>query len=99
MQKELLKEYVKLQQKIDELDAVKTALREKILKELSKTPEKKEKTEWGIFTAVSITKWVYTEAVKRLEDKVKIAKDKEQKKGLAKPIVSESLRFSPQKEN
>ncbi len=98
MKKELLSEYVKIQQKIDELDAVKTALREKILKDLAKTPEKKEVTDWGTFTVVPLTKWEYTPAVKALEDKVKIAKDKEQKKGLAKAVVSESLRFTVKKD-
>lgn len=97
MSNEIFGEYVKIQKKIDELDAIKVALREKILKEVSKNPEKKEVTEWGNFTVAATTKWEYSEAVKKLEDKVKISKEKEQKKGIAKASVSESLRFIPKK--
>jgi hypothetical protein len=97
MKKELLSEYAKIQERIDALDAVKEALRDKILKEIKKTPDQKEESRWGTFLLVVRPMWTYTPAVKTLEEKVKALKEKEQKKGLATAVHAESLRFIPSK--
>ncbi len=97
MQKELLSEYVVLEAKFKALEDEKRALREKILVNLKENDLTKVDSEYGSFTVCTKTSWKYSEKVKTLEEKVKIAKDKEQKKGIAESSTSEYLLFKENK--
>jgi hypothetical protein len=95
MKKELLSEYAKIQERIDALDAIKEALRDKIIKEIKKSPDHKEESKWGTFLLTVRPTWTYSPAVKTAEVKLKDLKEKEQKKGIATSVGVESLRFIP----
>ena len=49
--------------------------------------------EYGTISRGVRTSYKFTEAIKKLEDKVKIKKDEEIKKGLAEPKTTEYLSF------
>ncbi len=49
----------------------------------------------GGYTVSRRSAWIYTDAVKALEEKVKLAKVKEQQKGLAEEGTTEYLVFTP----
>ena len=98
MQKELLKEYVKLETKFKELEEQKKALREEIVQAMRKEKMEKVETDFGSFTICYKSSYAYTDAIKKLEDKVKIAKIKEQEKGIAEKTTSEYLLFKAPKE-
>ncbi len=99
MNQKLLAEYVDLQKTIDDLTAKKDALRVGILDGLKKENIEKLKDDTlGTFSVAHRSSWKYSPAVTKLEEKVKIAKNKEQEKGLAKETVSEHLLYTPIKE-
>jgi hypothetical protein len=75
-----LAEALKLQK---EIDAQVTALKAEMLAYLQERGATKVTTEYGSFTVATRTSYTYTEAVKKLEEKTKLAKVKEEQKGLA----------------
>lgn len=93
MQKELLSKYVKLEEKFKSLEEEKKLLREEIVEDFKKNKLEKVESDWGSFTICEKKSWKYSDKIKSLEDKVKIAKDKEQKKGIAEMSTSEYLLF------
>lgn len=84
---EVMVEKRKLEEKLDELKSV-------IIQSLKKEPEQKKETDFGSFTLNARKQWVYTDKVKKMEEKVLIAKDKEQKQGVAKALTSEYVTFT-----
>lgn len=94
MLKELLKAYADIDLEFKLLEEKKAEAREKILVELKKNELEKVETDFGRFTVAHKTTWKYTDAVAKIADKLKIAKAKEEQKGLAKPVVSEYLLFT-----
>jgi hypothetical protein len=90
---ELLRKYVMLELSFKALEEQKKALREEIVEDFKKKGLEKVNSEFGSFTICNKTSWKYSESIKSLENKVKIAKDKEQKKGIAKVTISEYLLF------
>lgn len=89
------KEYADIELQIKYLEAKKALLKNDILKEDFKSVS----YEYGKFTK-SITKsYKYTDKVKALEEKVKLAKDREQQKGIATVVESPRLTFTPPKMN
>ena len=98
MQNTLLKEYVKLEEKFKALETEKKELRTKIVEDMTKAKMEKIETDFGSFTICQKASWKYTEAVEKIEDRLKIARIKEQEKGLAKRSVTEYLLFTAPKE-
>lgn len=97
MQNKLLVEYAVLDKHFKELEKERDILRDAIVESLKKDNLDKVESSYGDFTIAKKTSWSYTAKVKAMEDKVKIAKDKEQKKGLAKASVTEYLLFKENK--
>lgn len=98
MNNSLFKEYAKLEIQYAELQKTKESLREKIVSELKKEGVEKAETDFGIFTRAKKISYEYTDAIRKLEEKTKLAKVKEQNSGKAKAVESEYLRYTPQKE-
>jgi hypothetical protein len=95
-----LNEYVKLESEFKALEMMKTDLRGKILEAFEKNKiDKMEDPTLGTFSVAHKTTWTYSPAVKTLEDKVKIAKVKEQEKGVAKAVESNYLLYNKPKDN
>lgn len=90
---DILKRYAKLNASLKELEAKKDLLRDEIVKDFKKRKVEKEETAYGNFTIGHRLSWIYSEEIKKLEDKVKIAKDKEQKKGIAESSTTDYLLF------
>lgn len=97
MQNKLLVEYAVLDKHFKELEIERELLREAIIEDLKKNHLDKIESSYGNFTIGRKKNWIYTIKVKALEDKVKIAKDKEQKKGLAEATITEYLVFKENK--
>lgn len=93
----LYKEYVKIEAKYIELSAKRDLLRSEILEAMKKENIDKDATQYGTFSRAYRASWQYTDAVKMLEDKVKITKKKEEESGKATKVESEYLRFSAPK--
>ena len=94
MNKALFKKYATIQQKISLLEEAKQELRSDILLEMQKSKVEKAETDYGIFTHAVRRTWMYTDEVKKLEEKVKIAKVKEEQKGLAKEKKTDYLLYT-----
>ena len=88
---DLLKRYSELELAFTKLEEERTALRSQIVGEFVKNKVEKEETTYGSFTLGRRSSYTYTEKIKLLEDKVKIAKHKEVEKGLAKEKITEYL--------
>lgn len=97
MQNKLLVVYAVLDKQFKELEEQRDLLREAIVEDLKKNNLDKIESSYGNFTIARKMVWTYTAKVKALEDKVKIAKDKEQKKGLAESSITEYLVFKENK--
>lgn len=93
MNKDLLKEYYKLELKFRELENEKKLLRDSIVEDFRKNKLDKVESDFGSFTICEKKSWKYSEKIKSLEDKVKIAKDKEQRKGIAEASITNYLLF------
>lgn len=87
----LLEQYVILDGEYKALESKREALREEILFDLKKNKKESVKMSFGVFTVVKKKLWKYTPAIKKIEDRLKIAKAKEQEKGLAE--VSSTIEF------
>jgi flagellar biosynthesis chaperone FliJ len=82
MEKKLLASYVKIEAKLKALAEEKEAIRDEIMTALSNEGIDKAETD------------TYSPAVKVLEEKVKLAKVKEEQNGKAVQKVSEHLRYT-----
>lgn len=76
-----------------ELATKEEVIKEALLEEMAKANVQKVSLEHGTISKGSRTNYKFTEAVKKLEDKVKIKKDEEIKQGLATATVVEYLMF------
>ena len=94
----LLKEYALNEEKLKSLEAKKEELREQIVNEMKVKKVDKVESDLGLFTIGRRLSWKFTEAVKKIEEKLKIAKAKEQEKGIATSSVTEYLVFTKPKE-
>lgn len=92
------KEYAAIMAKISDLEKERDELKGVLIEKLKDEPENKKKFDWGNFTLAFRKNWSYSDKVKAMEEKVKIAKDKEQKKGIAKATVTEFVMFTIPKE-
>ena len=92
------KEYIELEAQLAILEEKKKTLRENILADLTAQGKDKDETEYGVFSVCHKTNWVYTATVKKMEEKVKLEKIKEQEKGKAKASQTSYLMFKKQDE-
>lgn len=92
------KEYATLMEKIGELEKERDDLKKILIRALEDEPGGKKETSYGKFTLAKRLSWLYSDRVKALEDKVKIAKDKEQKKGTAISTATSFVVFTVPKE-
>ena len=90
---DILKKYAKLNASLKALEEERDILREEIVSDFKKRKVEKEETAYGNFTIGHRINWIYSEVIKKLESKVKIAKDKEQKKGIAEQSITDYLLF------
>ncbi len=96
MDQQLLIEYSNLEDEFKTLEARKAALRGRILEELMRSKMDKVESEvFGSFTVAQKTTWKYTDAIEKIEERLKIAKIKEQDRGVAKAVKSEYLVYKP----
>lgn len=80
---QLLERYRQVEQESRRIEDEKNVLRANILVAMQEREESKIEKDYGSFIVAHKVRWLYTPAVNKLEDRLKIAKDKEQKKGLA----------------
>lgn len=90
---DLLKKYAMLELSFKALAEQKEALREEIVEDFKKKGIEKMNSEFGSFSICKKSSWEYSKKIKLLESKVKIEKNKEQKKGIAKSVTSEYLLY------
>lgn len=95
---DLFKEYVDLDFKLKSLEAAKEEIRGKIVSQLRAEGEDKKDTLFGTFVIARKINWVYSAAIDKLKEKVKLAELAEQKKGKARSSTTEYLRFNPKKD-
>jgi len=98
MQKELLKKYADLRAKREALEAEEDELKAEIVKDMQKNKLKKLESEFGVFTVATRTTYKYTGKIKELEEKVKLAKLKEEEQGKAEASETTHLRYTPKSE-
>lgn len=94
----IYKQYAIINAEIRELEAKKESLKGDLIESLKDEPEGKVETDFGNFTLGSRQVWKYSDAIKSKEESLKIAKDKEQKKGIAKATTTEYVVFTIPKE-
>lgn len=68
-----------------------------LLAEMEANGEEKVQTEYGSFTVASRKSYTYTDAVKKLEEKVKLAKVKEEQTGTATKKITQYIVYSNKK--
>ena len=93
MQNNLYQQYAQIRQEQKALDLFESALRERILKDMQENKAVKEEFEFGRFTVATKKTYIYTDRVRELEEKVKIAMFKEVEKGEAKIKKTDYLIF------
>ena len=98
MQTNLYAEYAALKADKIVLETSMDAIKEQIIADLNTRKVEKEVTVYGTFTRSNRTTYKYSDKVTALAEKLKIAKIKEEEKGIAKPSVTEYLVFTSPKE-
>lgn len=88
-----LKKYAALRSKIEALQNEELELKAEILEYLQKQKLEKVESDYGKFTVASRRNYKYSDRVAELEEKVKMAKDKEVQKGIAKESITNYLVF------
>jgi hypothetical protein len=95
---ELMREVAEVATRRKALEAQEKELKDQLLVAMRKAKTMREKTEYGSFTIKPYTRYEYSEEVVSLEESLKIKKQDEVERGVAKAIVTESVAFSPAKE-
>lgn len=89
----LYKSYADLDAEISELETLRESLRAKIIEAMKADGLTKAPTPFGTFSVAHKVTWSYSKAIKELDQKLKIKKIQEQKKGLATPTRNAHLMF------
>ena len=89
----LAEELYQLNTQKKELETKEEVLKSMLLIEMGKVKKDKESFDFGTVSVGHRRTYTYSEAVKKLEDKVKIKKDEEVKQGVAEEKVTEYLTF------
>lgn len=95
----LLKEYAVVREQREEIEALESKIKDKILDAMKKDETIKVEADFGTFSRATRLSWTYSKAVEKKEEDIKILKEKEQKKGIAKSTATEYLAFrAPKKQ-
>lgn len=94
MDNKLLQRYSDLRAKMSALAEEESLLKLQILEGLEREGSKKIETVFGKFTLSQKVNYIYTSKVRELEEKVKLAKIKEQEQGKAKEKIIKYLTFT-----
>lgn len=93
MHTDAFKKYAELTAAIAVMEEQKAAIAAEVLAEMTEAEHDKCVTEHGTFSRARRTTWKYTEAVKKMEAKVRAAKIAEEESGEAKAAETVYLRF------
>lgn len=93
MNTDIFKQYAETRKEVERLKEVEESLRVLVLQEMQERKVIKQESEYGKFTIGSRKSWEYSPKVEALEEKVKLAKYKEQEKNIAKCKESHYLVF------
>ena len=91
MNNKILEAYQDLELEYRAMTIKRDTMRTLIVEEMQKAKIDKAETDFGKFTVGARSTWEYTDKVKKLQEKVKIAQVKEQQKGTAKMNVTHYL--------
>jgi aspartate/tyrosine/aromatic aminotransferase len=94
MKTALFKKYQELDEEYKKLEERRKEVREAIVEELQKEGISTLDSDHGKFTIATRTSYSYSDKVKALEEKVKIAKVREQQKGIAQTSETQYLVFT-----
>lgn len=94
---ELYREYALLDLELKRLELRRKDLRDQILSFLVTHSKTKDETDFGTFSLARRINYEYTTKVKELENKVKLRKDYEVKRGLAEGVAVEYLIYNEKK--
>lgn len=97
MEQDIYKEYALLALKLEELEEKKENMRRRILEDLIMRAEDKHNTSFGTFTVANKIVWTYSPKVEKLEERLKLSRITEQKKGIAKYTEKPYLMYAPKK--
>lgn len=89
----LAKELAELAYQKEQLTNKEDVLKEMLLNEMHNTNSEKEKFEFGTVSVVKRSTYSYSDAVKKMEEKIKIKKEDEVRQGIASEKVSEFITF------
>jgi hypothetical protein len=90
----LFKRLAELKAQKDDIDAEYDMLRTKLAETISADYAGPIKNEYGKFVLKAKTSYIYTDKVKKLEEKVKLEKVKEEQQGLAEKKITEYVTVS-----
>lgn len=93
----MYKEYAKLDAQIKALEAKKQEMRLSIVKGLEKQGIESEVTKFGTFTVAEKKTYTYSDKITALAEKVKLAKIREEDKGIATASIATYLVFNAPK--
>lgn len=98
MNTKLFEQYEVTEAKYKVLEAERKELKEQIMLELKKAKVEKVESEFGKFTIASRPVYTYSDKIIALLEKVKIAKVKEEQKGIAVNTPTEYILFTANKD-
>lgn len=90
----IYQKYATLRAQLETLSVQMDEVKKKIIDSI----EDKKETEYGIFTPYNVVTYSYSESVQKIAEKLKLAKIREEEKGIAAvKTVTTALRFTPLK--
>lgn len=93
--KNLYKELATIQAQRKVLEAQEAQVKLQIIEQMEASGEMQVVTEYGKATVSHRTSYVYSEKITAMAEKIKLAKVKEEQKGIATPSVTTYLTFTP----
>jgi len=94
---ELFSRFAIVKQQLKSLEEEEKLLKEALLQEFKNNNQTKAETVFGKFTVSSKKNWEYSDDVKKLSEKIKLAQYEEQEKNIAKCNITEYILFTPNK--
>lgn len=94
----LYRQYAALMEQMKLLEDEKETLKTEIISQLGKEGTDKVETDWGKFTIAGRKSWKYSDKVLALSERVKLAKIREEEKGIATSTETKYLVYTLNKE-
>jgi hypothetical protein len=95
---DIYKQLATIQAQRKVLEAQEAEVKLAIMNEMEKHEVESVTNKYGKFTYSARRSWIYSEAVDRMMEKIKLAKLKEEKRGIATPKITNYLTFTPNKQ-